>query len=159
MEHWVAHRWPGWEERSPGQPDATLAPIRNHITPKLGKVAVDRLRPVDVDNLYASWRADAMAEATVRRMHGILHAALTQAVRWDLLVPNPADRIEPPKPRKARRQAPSDELLQAILAAAGDVHDCPGPREGRNGGDGHESRGRPRPGPRPQVRRHPSSAP
>jgi integrase len=57
-------------------------------------------------------------------MHAILHAGLTQAVRWDLIVSNPADRIEPPKPRKARRQAPPDELLQEILAAAGDAMIC-----------------------------------
>lgn len=67
MERWVAHRRPGWEERSPGQPDATLARIRKHITPKLGSVAIDRLRPIDVDNLYASWRAIGMAESTVPR--------------------------------------------------------------------------------------------
>jgi hypothetical protein len=60
-----------------------------------------------------------MAESTVRRMHAILHAALTQAARWDLIVSNPGDRIEAPKPRKARGEAPPDELLQAILAAAG----------------------------------------
>lgn len=46
MERWVAHRRPDWEERSPGQADATLARIRNHITPRLGTMALDRLRPV-----------------------------------------------------------------------------------------------------------------
>jgi hypothetical protein len=98
MECWVEHRRPGWEERSPGQPDATLVRIRNHITPKIGAVAVDQLRPVDVDNLYSTWRAGGMAESTVRRMHAIVHSALTQAVRWNLIVSNPADRVEPPKP-------------------------------------------------------------
>ena len=43
MERWVEHRRPGWGERSPGQPDATLARIRNHITVKLGDVALDHL--------------------------------------------------------------------------------------------------------------------
>jgi hypothetical protein len=43
MERWFEHRRPGWEERSPGQPDATLSRIRNHITLKLGDVALDRL--------------------------------------------------------------------------------------------------------------------
>jgi hypothetical protein len=124
MERWVEHRRPGWEERSPGQPDATLARIRNHITPHVGDVALDRLRPVDVDNLYSVWRAGGMAESTVRRMHAILHSALTQAVRWDLIVSNPADRIVPPRPRKARRQAPADDVLVAIIAAAGDHMVC-----------------------------------
>jgi hypothetical protein len=106
------------------QPDATLARIRRHITPKLGTVALDRRRPIDIDDLYASWRTAGMAEATVRRMHAILHAALTQAVRWDLIISNPADRIEAPKPAKSRRKAPPDELLQAILGAAGDDMIC-----------------------------------
>ena len=119
LERWVQHRRPGWEDRSPGQPDATLARIRNHITPHIGDVALDRLRPVDVDHLYGVWRTAGMAESTVRRMHAILHSALTQAVRWDLIVSNPADRIEAPKPRKARRQAPPDDVLVAIIAAAG----------------------------------------
>jgi len=65
-----------------------------------------------------------MAESTVRRMHAVLHAALTQAVRWDLIVSNPAARIEPPRPRKARRKAPPDEVLVAIIAAAGDDMVC-----------------------------------
>ena len=60
----------------------------------------------------------------MRRMHAILHAALTRAVRRDLIVSNPADRIEPPKPGKSRRKAPPDEPLQAILAAAGDDMIC-----------------------------------
>ena len=124
MERWVEHRRPGWEERSPGQPDATLARIRKHITPTLGDVAVERLRPLDVDNLYGVWRAEGIAEATVRRMHAILHAALIQAVRWDLITSNPADRIEPPRPRKSRRKAPPDEILVAILDAAGDDMIC-----------------------------------
>ena len=47
MERRVAHRRPDWDERSPGQPDATLARIPNHITPKLGSVAIDRLRLFD----------------------------------------------------------------------------------------------------------------
>lgn len=119
LERWVEHRRPSWEDRSPGQPDATLARIRNHITPHIGDLALDRLRPVDVDHLYGVWRTAGMGESTVRRMHAILHSALTQAVRWDLIVSNPADRIEAPKPRKARRQAPPDEVLVAIIAAAG----------------------------------------
>lgn len=122
MERWVAHRRPGWEEVSPGQ-TATLARIRNHITPKLGNVALDRLRPVGVDNLYANWRAAGMAESTGRRLHASLHAALTEAIRCYLIVADLADCIEPPKPRRARRQAPPDELLQTILAAAGGRHD------------------------------------
>ncbi len=73
MERWVENRRPGWEERSPGQPDATLARIRNHITPKLGDVALDRLRPVDVDNLDSDWRNDGMAVRSLNTNSGHPH--------------------------------------------------------------------------------------
>jgi integrase len=118
LERWVEHRRPSCEERSPGQPDATLARMRNHIIPKIGKIRLEKLRPVDIDQMYSKWRADGMAESTVRRLHSILHAALHQAMRWDLITSNPADRIEAPRPARKRRAAPSDKLLTAILAAA-----------------------------------------
>ena len=78
-----------------------LGHVPGHARPSL--LALDRLRPLDVDDLYTAW-PDGMAESTVRRMHAILHAALTQADRWDLIVADPVDRIEPPRPRKARRR-------------------------------------------------------
>jgi integrase len=119
LERWVDHRRPGWEERFPGQPDATLARIHRHITPHVGDLPIEKLRPVDIDGLYRRWRGDGMAESTVKRMHSILHAALVQAMRWDLISSNPADRIEPPRPAKRRRSAPADEVLAALLAEAG----------------------------------------
>jgi integrase len=94
------------------------------VIPRIGAVVLDELRPVDIDQMYSAWRSDGMAESTVKRMHSILHAALKQAMRWDLITSNPADRIEPPRPARKRRQAPSDELLTAILAAAGDDMIC-----------------------------------
>lgn len=124
LERWVEHRRPGWEERSPGQPDATLARIRQHIVPAIGDVRVDRLRPADIDAMYAKWRqsggrkGQGLSESTVRRMHDILHAALGQAVRWDLRVDNPADRVDKPTPKKRRVTAPSDEVCKALIAAA-----------------------------------------
>lgn len=85
LERWVEHT--GWEDRSPGQSDATLARIRKHITPHIGDVALDRLRPVDVGHLYGLWRAGEMAESTVRRMHAVPHvgAATEPAVGGMLL--------------------------------------------------------------------------
>jgi integrase len=128
MERWVEHRRSAWEERSPGQPDATLARIRRHVTPHIGDVLLTKLRPVDIDTLYARWRKDGwttptgkqrpMSEATVRRLHDILHSALAQAVRWDMIATNPADRVEKPRPGKRRPRDPGDATCRALLAAA-----------------------------------------
>jgi hypothetical protein len=50
-------------------------------------------------------------------MHAILHSALTQAVRWDLIVSNPADRIEPPKPREVQVRLTPGLLLSCVERA------------------------------------------
>jgi integrase len=84
----------------------------------VGDVQLGRLRPVDIDHLYSRWRQDGMAESSVRRMHSLLRSALGQAVRWDLIATNPADRIERPQPAKSKRKAPSDDVLRALLDAA-----------------------------------------
>jgi hypothetical protein len=115
LERWVEHRERAWEARSPGQPDRTLSVSRKHFIPRIGDVQLGKLRPVDIDHLYSRRRQDGMAEPSVRRLHNLLHSALGQAVRRDLIATNPADRIERPQPAKSKRKAPSDDVLRALL--------------------------------------------
>jgi integrase len=124
LVRWVEHRRRGWEARSPGQPDWTLSVIRKHFIPRVGDVQLGTLRPVDIDHMYSRWRQQGMAESSVRRLHNLLHSALGQAVRWDLIATNPADRIERPQPAKSKRKAPSDGVLRALLDAADDDYAC-----------------------------------
>lgn len=48
----------------------------------------------------------------------VLHAALRQAVRWQLLVRNPADAVEPPRPPRRELQVPDAAEVRDLLAAA-----------------------------------------
>ena len=118
LVRWVEHRRRAWESRSPGQPDWTLGVIRKNFIPRVGDVHLGRLRPVDIDHLYTQWRNSGMSESSVRRLHNLLHSALGQAVRWDLIPTNPADRIERPQPAKSKRKAPPDGVLRALIDAA-----------------------------------------
>jgi hypothetical protein len=102
LVRWVEHRRRAWEARSPGQPDWTLNVIRKHFIPRVGDLQLGKLRSVDIDHMYSRWRQDGMAESPVRRMHNLLHSAVGQAVRWDLIPTNPADRIERPQPVKSK---------------------------------------------------------
>jgi integrase len=52
------------------------------------------------------------------------HSALGQAVRWDLIATDPADRIERPQAAKSKRKAPSDDVLRALLDAADKDYAC-----------------------------------
>jgi integrase len=98
--------------------------IRKHFLPHIGYVHLGKLRPVDIDHLYARWRNRGMAESSVRRMHNLLHSAVGQAVRWDLIEANRADRVERPPPATSRRKAPPDKLPRALLDAADADYAC-----------------------------------
>ena len=63
--------------------------MRKWILPALGPRKLDRIRPVDLDLFYASLRPH-LAGSSVRKVHTILHSALGQATRWQLIRTNPA---------------------------------------------------------------------
>jgi integrase len=59
-----------------------------------------------------------LSARTVVRYHQILHAALRQAVRWQLLLRNPADAVEPPRPARRELRTTTPEQARAVMAAA-----------------------------------------
>lgn len=50
--------------------------------------------------------------------HRVLHRALEQAVRWQLIPRNPADAVEPPRARRPEIQALTEDQVRAMLEAA-----------------------------------------
>src|SRR5215212_1695276 len=70
--------------------------IRNHIEPSLGHKKLKTLAPDHVQYFYQSKLDDGLAPGTVRLMHGILHKALEQAVKWGAV---PATSAKPSRPR------------------------------------------------------------
>jgi len=74
--------------------------IRNHIVPALGKIKLSRLTPAHLQALYAAKLREGMKPASVRQIHAILHKALEQAVRFNLIPANPASKVDPPKVRQ-----------------------------------------------------------
>ena len=72
--------------------------IDGHFSPALGGLELAALRPTHIQSLYTRMKADGLAPRSILRYHQMLHAALRQAVRWQLLVRNPADAVDPPRP-------------------------------------------------------------
>lgn len=82
--------------------------VRKNIAPLIGNVHLTKLRPVQISDAYAkalaSGRRDGkggLAPSTVVYMHRIIKHALAQAVRWGMIVRNPADAVTPPKIERA----------------------------------------------------------
>jgi len=87
----------------------------------IGRRPIEKIGPVDLDDLYARLRADDLSTKTIRNVHALLRRALAQAVRWGWLRQNPAVLASPPRTRGRRLSPPSAEEVQRIITAAFDA--------------------------------------
>ncbi|HTE70356.1 MAG TPA: tyrosine-type recombinase/integrase [Actinomycetes bacterium] len=87
-----------------------------HVAERLGHVRLTDLDPPTLDALYADLEAGGLARSTVRLIHTQLHRALADAVAWELLVRNPSDLVDPPKPARRVRVTWTADQLRAFLA-------------------------------------------
>jgi integrase len=99
--------------------------IERHLVPALGHHRLDKLQPLHIQAYYSSalrgGRLDGkggLSAQTVLHHHRLLRQALHQAVRWQLLMRNPADAVEPPRPRRREMQALDDDQVARLLEAA-----------------------------------------
>src|SRR5207237_2267796 len=77
---------------------------RKNRAPLIGGIALSKLAPVAISTAYStalvSGRRDGtggLSPRTVHHCHRVLKQALAQAVRWQLILRNPADAVDPPK--------------------------------------------------------------
>ena len=68
------------------------------------------------------WLGAGLAPGTVRLMHGILHKALEQAVKWGTAPRNVCKATTPPKPNPEEIHPLDAEQVKRILAAARGNH-------------------------------------
>lgn len=141
LRRWVESHRPSWEKKSPGQADATLARLENHVFPLIGDTNAEALGPLAITDLYNRWRAGRppskrctcrasrtdecrghvpLGEASVRRQHDILSAAWAWAMRMELLgiARNPFERIDKPEKPRPKPKAPAPALIADMIAMA-----------------------------------------
>ncbi len=66
-----------------------------HILPTMGARRLQQITGAEITSLYHEL-LERLSPKTVRNVHGVLHRAMADAVRWDLLTRNPADAADPP---------------------------------------------------------------
>ncbi|MGN6700752.1 MAG: tyrosine-type recombinase/integrase [Thermomicrobiales bacterium] len=70
--------------------------IRRYLVPLLGTVLLTRLTPAHVSQLHSALADAGLSANSIEGVHVILHGALKQAVRWQLLAHNVCDAVPPP---------------------------------------------------------------
>ena len=104
--------------------------VRSHITPALGRVKLEALHKAHIDRLYADLRrakpqGAGLASSSVRRVHAVLHAALEEAVKGDLIPRNPAAHANKPKVQQEEIEPlNTDQAIAFLEAARGDRYEA-----------------------------------
>lgn len=108
MEHVKAHR----------QPDT----IRNYelrrklFAKELGTVRLDKLRSHQLDELYRQWMAHGLAPSTIKAYHGVLSAALSQAIKWGLIERSVAPLVTLPTVPPRRLTPPGIDAIRILVS-------------------------------------------
>ena len=116
-----------WLPKAAVLKDLSPTTVREHkrtiekiIKPVLGGVDLWKLDAGMLDDLYVSLRTRQrpLSPSSVRRVHSVISAALSQAVKEDKVARNPATRATPPAARQRVKMAPSPAEVQAMIATA-----------------------------------------
>lgn len=118
LEHWFEVASPGWALSTASH---TRSIIEVYIKPYFGHLSVAKITTEDIDDFYSHllrWggkRAQPLAPGTVARVHGVLHRAFAQAVRWGWISVNPVSDASSPRVPPAEIRPPSPAQVGALL--------------------------------------------
>ena len=120
----------GLKELAPSTYYRYLGILESRILPYFGHFKLNKIRPIDIMQFYNLLEDDtqiirkknnngkktrkSLSKKTILEHHRLLHAMLTKAVYWQMIVTNPADRVQPPKAPKPKREC-YDEIQTRIL--------------------------------------------
>lgn len=99
--------------------------VEGHLIPALGGYRLSNLQPHLIQQYYTdalqSGRRDGkggLSKRTVLHHHRVLREALQHAVRWQMIVRNPADAVEPPRPEREERPFLDSQQVALLLQKA-----------------------------------------
>lgn len=97
---------------------------RHYLSPRIGNLPLDRITPAILQATYSSLlksggkESKPLSPRTVQYCHAILHAALEQAVRWDMVWRNAASLAKAPRPQRRPRDMWTPNEARAFLDRA-----------------------------------------
>ena len=74
--------------------------ISRYIAPAIGGIPLQGLRPQHIQKMYADMLERGLSARTVLHTHRVLREALGHAMKWGILIRNPADATTPPRPQR-----------------------------------------------------------
>lgn len=96
--------------------------IKSRIVPVIGRHKLQQIKPLTINRFY-NGLLEKYSSDYVRHIHAILRKGFRQAVKWEMLVSNPIEKVEAPKlRRKEMKTWTMEQCLHFLDIAEGHVH-------------------------------------
>ena len=121
----------GSKELAPSTYKRYCRMLETRLLPYFGHFYINKIKPTDIMKFYDLLEKDTqlvrkkgnngsktkkpLSGKTILEHHRLLRAMLHKAVYWQLIVTNPAERVQPPKARKPKRKSYDDEQTKILL--------------------------------------------
>ena len=121
----------GSKELAPSTYKRYCRMLETRILPYFGHFYINRIKPTDIMQFYDLLSRDTqlvrkksnngkktikpLSGKTILEHHRLLLAMLHKAIYWQLIVSNPAERVQPPKAMKLKRKYYDDEQCKILL--------------------------------------------
>lgn len=121
----------GSKELAPSTYKRYCRMLETRILPYFGHFYINKIKPTDIMQFYDLLSRDTqfvrkksnngkktlkpLSGKTILEHHRLLRAMLHKAIYWQLLVSNPAERVQPPKATKPKRRYYDDEQCKILL--------------------------------------------
>jgi integrase len=90
--------------------------IGKQIQPHIGNRTIQKLRAVDLSELYAKLlREDGLSPRTVGHVHRLLHRALGHAATWGVVQQNVASMVSPPRVPSVEIEIIREDEIKTVL--------------------------------------------
>src|SRR5918995_5284135 len=116
LDRWLSDSVRGTVRESTYSRDKYL--VTNHIKPALGRLKLTNLNALHLQGFYRDRLDSGLSGSTVQKMHHVLHKALAQAFKWNLIPRSPADSVKAPTPTPKEMQPLSASEARKLLEAA-----------------------------------------
>ncbi len=116
LDRWLSDAVRGTERESTFSRDKYL--VTNHVKPALGRLKLKNLNALHLQSLYRDRLDSGLSGSTVQKVHHVLHKALSQAVKWNLIPRNPADAAKAPSASSKEMHALSVYKARRLLEVA-----------------------------------------
>ena len=121
----------GSKELAPSTYKRYCRMLETRLLPYFGHFYINKIKPTDIMKFYdllekdtqlvrkkgnhGSKNKNPLSGKTILEHHRLLRAMLHKAVYWQLIVSNPAERVQSPKARKPKRRSYDDEQTKILL--------------------------------------------